>query len=190
MCHFGTCIFPSSVYTYSISVNDISPFQLCNYFNSFLSMWYFLLHCCARYSSWNSIIILHLVYTTFVHSLFKKCFFLISQQFMSFPNKTVLLVFLLILYLSILFLYSTFSYFSFLTLHLLYCISFWARIFLIFHSELYIYLILLPYMLFQLLFFLKHILILFHFCTQYFPYFLFLKTAYCSYIISLFNFPH
>lgn len=78
----------------------VSPSQLCIYFSLFLSMWYFLLHFCARYSSWNSIIILHLIYTTFVHSLFKKNVFLISQLFTSFPNKTFLLVSFQILYLS------------------------------------------------------------------------------------------
>ena len=78
----------------------VSPSQLCIYFNSFLSMWYFLLHFCARYSPWNSIIILHLIYTTYVHSLFNKCFYFISQLFMSFPNKTLLLFSFLILYLS------------------------------------------------------------------------------------------
>lgn len=78
----------------------VSPSQLCIYFISFLSMLYFLLHFCARYSSRNSIIILHLIYTTFVHSLFNKFFFSISQLFISFPNKTFLLFSFLILYLS------------------------------------------------------------------------------------------
>lgn len=78
----------------------VSPSQLCIYFISFLSMWYFLLHCCARYPSWNSIVILCLIYTTFVHCLFNKFFFLISQLFMSFPNMTFSLFSFLILYLS------------------------------------------------------------------------------------------